>query len=90
MLMAWASVFLFFRLLASALVDGLEYDRHWRLIDFWNNAYLIGYYCLGNDLSMIRPARQPEAYQAGLVLLVGCLVCLLYLVQRIRGVEIVR
>jgi ABC-type transport system involved in multi-copper enzyme maturation permease subunit len=90
MLMAWATVFLFFRLLASALVDGLEYDRHWRLIDFWNNAYLIGYYCLGNDPAAIRPPRQPEIYQAGLVLVAGCILCLAYLVQRIRGVEIVR
>jgi ABC-type transport system involved in multi-copper enzyme maturation permease subunit len=90
MLMAWATMFLFFRLLAAALVDGLAYDRHWRLIDLWNNLYLVGYYLLGNDLERIRPSAQPEVYKAGLVLFAVCLFCLGYLIQRVRGVEIVK
>jgi ABC-type transport system involved in multi-copper enzyme maturation permease subunit len=90
MLMAWATLFLFFRLLATALVDGLAYDRHWRLIDLWSDLYLVGYGCLGNDLGMIRPSRQPDLYQAALVLAAGCVLCIGYLVQRIRGVEIVK
>jgi ABC-type transport system involved in multi-copper enzyme maturation permease subunit len=90
LIMAWATVFLFFSLLATALVDGLGYDRHWRLIDLWNDIYVVGYYCLGNDPARIRPSRQPETYQAAIVLAAGCLVCLTYLIQRIRGVEIVK
>jgi ABC-type transport system involved in multi-copper enzyme maturation permease subunit len=90
MLMAWATLFLFFRLLATALVDGLAYDRRWRLIDLWNNLYLVGYFCLGNEMGTIRPARQPEIYQAALVLFFGCVFCLGYLIQRIRAVEIVK
>jgi ABC-type transport system involved in multi-copper enzyme maturation permease subunit len=89
MLMAWATVFLFFRLLAAALVDGLHYDRHLRLIDFWNDAYVLGYYFLGNDMGLIRPSAQPEVYQAALVILAACLGCFVYLIHRIRGVEIV-
>lgn len=90
MLMAWATLFLFFRLLAAALVDGLAYDRHWRLIDLWNNLYLVGYYLLGNDLERMRPSAQPEVYKAGLVLFAVCFFCLGYLIQRVRGVEIVK
>jgi ABC-type transport system involved in multi-copper enzyme maturation permease subunit len=90
LIMTWATVFLFFSLLATALVDGLSYDRHWRLIDLWNDTYVVGYYCLGNDPARIRPAKQPETYQAAIVLAAGCLLCLTYLIQRIRGVEIVK
>ena len=39
-------MFIFARLLASALVDGLHYDARWRLIDLWNDAYLVGNACL--------------------------------------------
>jgi ABC-type transport system involved in multi-copper enzyme maturation permease subunit len=90
MIMTWATLFLFFRLLASALVDGLDYDRHWRLMDLWNDMYLIGYHCLVSEPLRGRAAKQPETYEAVLVLLAGCLLCLTYLIQRIRGVEIVR
>jgi hypothetical protein len=90
MLMAWATLFLFFRLLASALVDGLGYDRHWRLIDLWDDLYLIGYYLLRNDPTTIRPAQQPDTYQAALVLCGVAAFCVGYLVHRIRGVEIVK
>jgi ABC-type transport system involved in multi-copper enzyme maturation permease subunit len=90
MLMAWATVFLFFRLLAAALVDGLFFDRHWRLIDLWNDLYILGFLMLRNDPANMRPATQPEAYEAALVLFAVSLLCLGYLVHRIRGVEIVK
>jgi ABC-type transport system involved in multi-copper enzyme maturation permease subunit len=89
LLMAWATLFLFGRLVARALVDGLSYNPQWRLIDLWNNLYLIGYNCLGNNMSAVERARQPEAYQAALVLATLAVFCLVYLVQRVRGVEIV-
>src|SRR5262245_17646990 len=82
MLMAWATLFLFFRLLATVMVIDLKYDRHWRLVDLWNNAYLVGYYCLGNDLSRFAAWQQPDIYEAALVLLAVCIGCLLYLIQR--------
>jgi len=90
MLMAWATLFLFFRLLARAMVEELKFDRHWRLIDLWNNAYLLGYYCLRNDMSRLYSTTQPDIYLAGLVLVAVSLFCLLYLIHRIRGVEIVK
>ena len=80
-------MFFFFRLLAITLVDGFRYDPRLRLIDLWNNTYLVGNLCLGNEL--IRGA-QPAVYQAALVLGVLTLLCLIYLNRRIRAVEIVR
>lgn len=90
MLMAWATAFMFFRLLAVAMVEQLKFDRHWRLIDLWNDAYLVGYYCLGNDPGRLYSSAQPEIYLAAVVLSGVSVGCLLYLIQRIRGVEIVK
>jgi len=87
MIMAWTTFFFFFRLLAITLVDGFHYDPRLRLIDLWNDTYLVGNLCLGNEL--IRTA-QPAVYQAGLVLGALLILCLIYLNQRIRAVEIVR
>lgn len=89
MIMAWTTLFIFFRLLASALVDGLHYDARWRLIDLWNNTYLVGNACLGMTLETVRPMPQPPVIEAALVLGVLCVLCLGYLNQRIRAVEIV-
>jgi len=90
LIMAWTTMFFFFRLLASALVDGLKYDPSWRLIDLWNNAYVVGNVCLGIAVAEIRPTPQPSWQQAALVLGAMCILCLSYLSLRIRGVEVVR
>ncbi len=90
MLMAWTALFLFLRVLAAALVDGLNYDPRWRLIDVWNSTYLVGNYCLGVDPRAVRPAAQPALAEAALVLGAVCLLCLTYLIRRIRAVEIVK
>jgi hypothetical protein len=86
LVMAWTTLFFFLRQLAVALVDGLGYDTHWRLIDLWNDACTVGDRCLG----LAPMARQPEWYEAALVLGVMCLLCVSYLNRRIRAVEIVR
>jgi ABC-type transport system involved in multi-copper enzyme maturation permease subunit len=87
LVMAWMTLFFFFRHLATALVDGLQYSRRWRLLDLWNDTYLVGNYFLGNH-----PVRhaQPEVYEAGLMLGLVTLLCLAYLSLRIRAVEIVK
>jgi ABC-type transport system involved in multi-copper enzyme maturation permease subunit len=90
MIMTWTTLFFFFRLLASALVDGFHYDAHWRLIDLWNDAYLVGNFCLGMAPDTIRPVAQPAVYEAALLLGVLSLLCLVYMNLRIRAVEIVR
>jgi hypothetical protein len=86
MVMVWTTLLLFCRLLAAALVDGLQYNPRWRLIDLWNDMTLLGNACLG----IASRGRQPELFEAALVLGATCLLCLSYLNRRIRAVEIVR
>lgn len=90
MIMAWTTLFLFFRLLASSLVDGLHYDARWRLIDLWNNTFLVGNACLGMPHGSFRSPAQPSVLEASLVLGAACILCVSYLNLRIRAVEIVR
>jgi ABC-type transport system involved in multi-copper enzyme maturation permease subunit len=90
MIMVWTILFVFCRLLARGLVDGLHYDVRWRLFDLWHCTYVVGHACLGIDLHAAGAGWHPPVYQAALVLAGVCLVCLIYLVLRIRAVEIVR
>jgi ABC-2 type transport system permease protein len=90
MIMAWTTLFFFCRLLSGALVDLLHYDPNWRLIDLWNDTYLVGNIMLGIEPSDIRPAPQPDWYWGAAVLGGVCVSCLTYLILRIRAVEIVR
>jgi ABC-type transport system involved in multi-copper enzyme maturation permease subunit len=89
MIMTWATIFLFPRLLAPLLVELLGFDPRWRLIDLWHNAYLVGSWCLGLDMESVRPSGQPAFYQAALVLAAVWAVCLAYLARRMSAVEIV-
>jgi ABC-2 type transport system permease protein len=90
LIMVWMSLFFFMRLVARLLVEGLKYDARWRLFDLWNDMCLVGQWCLGLDHEGIRPLPQPEFWEAGLVLAGVCVLCLIYLSRRTRGVEVVR
>jgi ABC-type transport system involved in multi-copper enzyme maturation permease subunit len=90
LIMAWTTIFIFLRYLAMALVNGLQFHPRWRLIDLWNDTYLLGNYMLEVRPERIWPLPQPEWYEAALVLAGVCLLCLTYLTLRIRAVEIVR
>jgi hypothetical protein len=90
LIMAWTTLFLFLRLLANSLVDGLQYDPRWRLIDLWNSTGLLGNACLGLGADALRSSRQPPLRDASLVLMVVCILCVIYLSRRIRAVEVVR
>ncbi|MFO0803726.1 MAG: ABC transporter permease subunit [Gemmataceae bacterium] len=87
--MAWMGVFVLLRLLAGWLVDGLGVHPRWRLIDLWNDLYLVGAWCLRIDPGTIRPADQPQYWEAGLVVAAVCAASLLYLRKRVQAVEIV-
>lgn len=90
LIMTWTTLFFFFRLVSSALVDGLHFSPLWRLINLWNNTALIGRTCLGVPMRPEQLANQPEWYEAALVLGGVSSLCLIYLIRRIRAVEIVR
>ena len=89
MTMAWMGGFALLRLLAGWLVDGLKADERWRLLDLWNDLYLVGAWCLRIDPTTIRPAEQPQTWEAVLFLSAVAAACLLYLRKRIHAVEIV-
>jgi len=86
LIMVWTSLFIFCPLLSRALVDALRLDPRWRLIDLWNDLYLVGSRLLQVDLSR----TQPDWQEAALVLTGVCVLCLSYLILRIRAVEIVK
>lgn len=88
LIMVWMSLFFFMRLLANILV-GLTEQARFRLLDLWNNLTLLGQACLGYYHEDISPKPQPEFWEAALVLIGVCVVCLIYLNRRTRGVEIV-
>jgi ABC-2 type transport system permease protein len=90
LIMTWTTFFLFFRLLALAMVDGFKYSPQWRLIDLWNDTYIVGNALLGMPHDTLRPVSQPSVLEAGLVLGGLSCICLIYLNLRIRAVEIVR
>ncbi len=85
LIMVWTTAFFFFRRLAETLVDRLHYDPRWKLIDLWNDLHLVGSACLDVNLR----GRQPAVSEAALVLGVVSLLCLTYLIRRIRAVEVV-
>jgi len=88
LIMMWTTLFLFCRLLAQALVVGLRFNPRWRLIDLWNDMFLLGNWCL--RMPALNPSDHPAVGEAALVLGGVTLLCLTYLIMRIRGVEIVK
>jgi hypothetical protein len=90
LVLVWTTVFLFFRLIAAVLVDGLRYGPGWRLFDLWNNLRLVGCALLGMEHERISPQPQPGTAAAAFVLGGVCLLCLSYLSLRTRAVEIVK
>jgi ABC-2 type transport system permease protein len=87
--MVWMGVFALLRLLAVWLVDGMHGHPSWRLIDLWNDLYLIGLWCLQADPATIRPQPQPAIWEAALAIGAVCAACLLYLRKRVQAVDIV-
>ena len=89
LIMVWTGLFVLCRMLAGFLVDGQQLSPRWRLIDLWNNYYLLGLWCLDADRESIRPAAQPEFAEALLTVTIVAMICLGYLRQRIQAVEII-
>jgi ABC-type transport system involved in multi-copper enzyme maturation permease subunit len=89
LIMIWTGLFVFTRQLANLLVDGAKLDARWRLLDLWNDLYLAGLAMLGVDRDTVRPAAQPEFWEAFAALALIVAACLLYLRKRIHAVEVV-
>jgi ABC-2 type transport system permease protein len=89
-ILVWSALFLFPRALSRALVDGLRYDAHWRLLDLWNSLNLLGQAFLGFDHEETTPKPQPSFSAAAIVLGGVCVLCLILLRRRMMRLEVVR
>ena len=91
MVMAWTTIFLLGRVLQRWLVDGLHLTERWRLIDLWNDIYLVGQWSLGTDHAELRPKSQiqPAYHEACIVILLVSMVALFVTIRQVRAVEVV-
>jgi ABC-2 type transport system permease protein len=89
LVMVWAGVFVLARTLAAFLVEGQRFDPRWRLVDLWNNLYLVGLWMLGAEQDAAKAANQPAQWQAAVAVAAVCVACGLYLRRRIQAVEVV-
>ena len=90
LVMVWCGVFVLFPALANFLAFNQSFGTAWRLIDLWNNLYLIGLWCVQVDPTEARSGfDQPPVWQAATVVAGVCVASWVYLQGRIRAVEIV-
>jgi ABC-2 type transport system permease protein len=91
LIMVWSALFVLCRVLGGFLVDGQQFDARWRLIDLWNDLYLVGLWLLGadRDPKLLGGGAHPEVWEAAAMLAGVVLVCLAYLRKRIQAVEVV-
>ncbi len=89
LIMIWSGLFVLCQQVANFLVDVQNLSPLWRLIDLWNNLYLIGLWLMRADFGTYKPGANPEPWQAAIVVTALCLGCLLYLRKRIQAIEIV-
>ena len=89
LIMIWSGVFILGRRVANFLVEAQNFSPLWRLVDLWNDLYLIGLWFLQADFGSNNLGSNPQPWQAALVVTGLCLACLLYLRKRIQAVEIV-
>ena len=89
LIMIWSGLFVLCHQVANFLVDVQNLSPLWRLIDLWNNLYLIGLWLMRADFNTYKPGANPEPWQAAIVVTALCFGCLLYLRKRIQAIEIV-
>ena len=89
LIMIWSGLFILGRTVANFLVEVQTFSPLWRLVDLWNDLYLIGLWFLQADFGSNNLGSNPEPWQAALVVTGLCLACLIYLRKRIQAVEIV-
>ena len=89
LIMIWSGLFVLCRTVATFLVEVQNLSPLWRLIDLWNDLYLIGLWLMRAEFDPNKIGQNPEPWQAALVLAGLCLGCLLYLRKRIQAIKIV-
>lgn len=88
LVMVWCGLFVLGRALAEFL--GEQISPSFRLLDLWNDLYLVGLWLLGADRGRDRTgADQPAVWQAAVVIGLVCAASWAYLRGRVRAVEVV-
>jgi ABC-type transport system involved in multi-copper enzyme maturation permease subunit len=90
LIMIWTGLFVLCRTLGGFLVDGQLFHPRLRLIDLWNDLYLVGLWMLGAERKEEMLGSQPAVWEAGLTIGLVCGACLWVLRGRIQAVEVVR
>ena len=89
LVMIWSGLFVLCRKVSEFLVETQNLSPLWKLIDLWNDLYLIGLWLMRADIEAGKLGPNPEPWEAALAVAGLCLGCLLYLRKRIQAVEIV-
>jgi ABC-2 type transport system permease protein len=94
LVMVWLLVLAVCPVVAALFVDRLGYSPNWRLIDLWNNLYVVGSWLLNvSPESTVGPRgfvrKQPDVLSAVIVLASVVSLSLVFLHRRIRAVEVV-
>jgi ABC-2 type transport system permease protein len=90
LVMIWTGIFVLCNSLSKFLAETQRLGATWRLIDLWNDLYLIGLFLLGGEQSQAKTgAEQPPVWQAAIVVALVCVGSWLVLRRRIEAVEIV-
>jgi ABC-type transport system involved in multi-copper enzyme maturation permease subunit len=90
LVMIWCGVFVLCRALADFLANNQSLGPAWRLIDLWNDLYLVGLWLLGVEPTEARSGfEQPPVWQAAAVVGAVCAASWVFLQTRIRAVEVV-
>ena len=89
LIMIWSGLFVLGRTVAGFLVEVQNFHPLWKLIDLWNDLYLIGLWLMGADIDPAKLGPNPEPWQAAIAVSALGVGCLLYMRKRIQAVEIV-
>jgi ABC-2 type transport system permease protein len=84
LIMGWTTLFLFMRLVTTSLTGGLGWHVNWRLLDLWNDTYVVGCALLQTDAGY-----NPDWELAALTLVIVSVLCVKTVTARIRAVEVV-
>jgi ABC-type transport system involved in multi-copper enzyme maturation permease subunit len=91
LIMVWTGIFVLCRSLGGFLAENQGLGVTWRLMDLWNNLYLLGLTMLGAEITEGQTGfEQPPVWQAAIVVLLVCGASWLVLLRRIQAVEIVK
>ncbi len=85
LVMTWLGLFVLLKGLGDAL-RAIRGNRDWLLLGLWDDMHRVGRWCFGS----LDPNRAPTVEYCLLVLGGVCIVSILLILSRVRGVEVVR